>query len=237
VGNRLVNRVLREGVRNAKRLQQRRKEEGKKKKTDDDDEEEEEEEEEEEGGGGGGGSDHVRLELDTKFWEYSLKGKKVTVRYGKIGSDGREEEKSFPNEEKARKFADSKQRQKENKGYEVVSGGGGSKKKKSSTKGKGSNKGSNKGSSKKGKGKGSNKGSNKGSSKKGKGGGGKTRLTSDSSSGGKFWEIEVSGSDVTTRWGKEGTDGAEKSKSFPSAEKAQKEAEKQIKAKKRNGYS
>jgi len=42
---------------------------------------------------------------------------------------------------------------------------------------------------------------------------------------------------VTTRWGKEGTDGAEKTKSFPTAEKAQKDAEKQIKAKKKKDYS
>jgi len=70
----------------------------------------------------------------------------------------------------------------------------------------------------------------------GGGGGGVTRLVSDSSSGGKFWEIEVSGKKVTTRWGKVGTDGQSKSATLASVAAAQKDADKQIRAKKRKGY-
>ncbi len=52
----------------------------------------------------------------------------------------------------------------------------------------------------------------------------------------KFWEIEVSGSVVTTHWGRIGTDGQTKSKDLGSAEQADKEAEKQVSAKAKKGY-
>jgi predicted DNA-binding WGR domain protein len=48
----------------------------------------------------------------------------------------------------------------------------------------------------------------------------------DSSSGGKFWQIEVSGSSFTTTFGKVGDGGTTNTKDFESAEKAMKEAEK-----------
>jgi len=59
----------------------------------------------------------------------------------------------------------------------------------------------------------------------------------DSTSGGKFWEVEVSGTDVTTRYGRVGSDGATNTKSFASEEKAEKEAAKLIRQKKSKGYS
>ena len=52
----------------------------------------------------------------------------------------------------------------------------------------------------------------------------------------KFWEIEMSGTEVTTRWGKIGTDGQEKTKDFGSEEKAQKEYDKLVEEKTKKGY-
>ncbi len=52
----------------------------------------------------------------------------------------------------------------------------------------------------------------------------------------KFWEITLSGSDVTTRWGRIGSDGQSKTKSFSSPEKARTEYEKLIAEKSEKGY-
>jgi len=52
----------------------------------------------------------------------------------------------------------------------------------------------------------------------------------------KFWEIWMDGCDVTTHWGKIGTDGQEKTKTFPSEEKAKKEYDKLLAEKTGKGY-
>jgi len=52
----------------------------------------------------------------------------------------------------------------------------------------------------------------------------------------KFWEISVNGDEVTTRYGKTGTNGQTKTKDHGSAEKAQKAAQKAIKEKTGKGY-
>lgn len=52
----------------------------------------------------------------------------------------------------------------------------------------------------------------------------------------KFWTIEVNGTDHTVTYGKLGTDGQTKVKSFESAEEATKAAEKLVKAKTKKGY-
>jgi DNA ligase 1 len=52
----------------------------------------------------------------------------------------------------------------------------------------------------------------------------------------KFWEVTVSGNDVTTRWGKTGTAGQSKTKTFPDAARAQAEADKLIEEKTGKGY-
>jgi len=56
------------------------------------------------------------------------------------------------------------------------------------------------------------------------------RGVADSSSGGKFWAVEVVGSELTTHWGKVGTDGSSKTKEMGSEEKALKEAQKLVKS-------
>jgi len=52
----------------------------------------------------------------------------------------------------------------------------------------------------------------------------------------KFWEVSVSGNDMTTRWGRIGTDGQSKTKTLTDAAKAQAEADKLIEEKTAKGY-
>ncbi|HKA06510.1 MAG TPA: DNA ligase [Gemmataceae bacterium] len=52
----------------------------------------------------------------------------------------------------------------------------------------------------------------------------------------KFWEVSVSGNDVTTRWGRIGTDSQSKTKTYADAAKAQAEADKLIEEKTGKGY-
>ena len=52
----------------------------------------------------------------------------------------------------------------------------------------------------------------------------------------KFWEVSVSGCDLTTAWGKIGTSGQSKTKTFATAEKAQAEMDKLIAEKTDKGY-
>jgi DNA ligase-1 len=52
----------------------------------------------------------------------------------------------------------------------------------------------------------------------------------------KFWEVSVAGSDLTTRWGRIGTDGQSKTKTFADPAKAQAEADKLVAEKTDKGY-
>ncbi|HJZ58763.1 MAG TPA: WGR domain-containing protein, partial [Gemmataceae bacterium] len=53
----------------------------------------------------------------------------------------------------------------------------------------------------------------------------------------KFWEVWIDGKDVTTRWGKIGTNGQQKTKTFASEEKAKKEYDKLLAEKTDKGYA
>ena len=58
--------------------------------------------------------------VSNKFWEINLKGKQVTLTYGKIGKNPASIVKKFKGKsasEDAKKFAESKIREKTNKGY------------------------------------------------------------------------------------------------------------------------
>lgn len=55
-----------------------------------------------------------------KFWEISMAGTTVTVRYGRNGTDGQTNEKSFANAEAAAKHAEKLIREKTGKGYVEV---------------------------------------------------------------------------------------------------------------------
>ena len=52
----------------------------------------------------------------------------------------------------------------------------------------------------------------------------------------KFWEVSRSGKDMTTRWGRIGTDGQSKTKTFADEATAAKQVEKLIEAKTGEGY-
>jgi predicted DNA-binding WGR domain protein len=64
----------------------------------------------------------------------------------------------------------------------------------------------------------------------------RTYLECDSASGGKFWEITIDGASYTTRWGKLGANGSSKTKDFADEAACQKDAAKQIAAKKKKDY-
>ena len=58
----------------------------------------------------------------SKFWEISLEGSAFTVRFGRIGTNGQTQEKSFPTAEKARAEHDKLVAEKVKKGYVEISG-------------------------------------------------------------------------------------------------------------------
>jgi predicted DNA-binding WGR domain protein len=63
-----------------------------------------------------------------------------------------------------------------------------------------------------------------------------TRLEFNDGTSSKFWQIEVDGDEHTVTYGRIGTDGASKTKSFDSAEDAQSDADKLIASKLKKGY-
>jgi len=56
-------------------------------------------------------------ENSEKFWEYTLDGKKFTVRYGRIGAKAQVSEKVLETEEAAQKMAAKMKAEKTKKGY------------------------------------------------------------------------------------------------------------------------
>ena len=52
-----------------------------------------------------------------KFWEVAVIGKEVTVRYGRLGTSGQAQAKSFSDDAKAQKHAETLIAQKSRKGY------------------------------------------------------------------------------------------------------------------------
>jgi len=55
-----------------------------------------------------------------KFWEIEVEGTAFTVRYGKVGTDGVTQTKSYASADKAKAEADKKIREKTSKGYAEV---------------------------------------------------------------------------------------------------------------------
>lgn len=62
------------------------------------------------------------------------------------------------------------------------------------------------------------------------------RLTFEQGTSSKFWEIELDGAEYTVWWGRIGTAGQSKTKTFPTEEKAAAAAEKLIAEKRGKGY-
>ena len=69
------------------------------------------------------------------------------------------------------------------------------------------------------------------------GGAAKRYFESTEDGAAKFWEVWTDGADVTTRWGKIGTQGQQKAKTFATPEKAACEADKLIAEKTAKGYA
>jgi predicted DNA-binding WGR domain protein len=65
---------------------------------------------------------------------------------------------------------------------------------------------------------------------------GKTRLEHVGDDSRKFWEIEVSGSSHTVRFGRIGTQGQSKTKSFPDEPSARRDADRLVREKRAKGY-
>jgi len=155
----------------------------------------------------------------TKFWSLVRDGSSTTVRYGKIGSDGREQVKDHGDEEKAQKFAAKMEKAKRKKGYADSTSGASPApapapapaKKRSAASAK------------------------QAASKKAK--------TSDTQNPGryematKFWEISLDGCETIVTYGKIGSEGREQVKDHGDEETAQKFVNKNVKAKVKKGYS
>eukprot|EP00823_Brevimastigomonas_motovehiculus_P004585 TRINITY_DN304_c0_g4_i1.p1 TRINITY_DN304_c0_g4~~TRINITY_DN304_c0_g4_i1.p1 ORF type:complete len:370 (-),score=142.66 TRINITY_DN304_c0_g4_i1:232-1290(-) len=234
----------------------------KKKKADEDEEEEEEEEEEEpkkkkEKAEAKTSADDETLsekfEVDSKFWNIDVNGNAITVQFGKIGNDGRTTTKTLADNKACIKEAKKLIAKKKKEGYEEA----GSKKEEKDeeeeeekTEKKEKKKPAKAKASKKKKAKKEEeedeeeeeaeekeeKEEKKASKATSDASAGKVHLESDSSSGGKFWEVWVEGSELSTRWGRLETDGQSNTKDFGTPEKAEKEKAKLIKQKTSKGY-
>jgi cell wall assembly regulator SMI1/predicted DNA-binding WGR domain protein len=64
--------------------------------------------------------DFRRFEMEQKFWSIRLDGDSYTVRFGKLGTDGQEQTKSFDDEDSARQEHDKLVAAKVKKGYREI---------------------------------------------------------------------------------------------------------------------
>ena len=55
--------------------------------------------------------------VSNKFWEINLKGNQVIVTFGRIGNKPQQIKKKFSSNEESKKFAETKIKEKTNKGY------------------------------------------------------------------------------------------------------------------------
>merc|ERR1712167_406780 len=163
-----------------------------------------------------------------KFWTIEVNGSTMTTTWGALGSAPTTKDKEWNDEEKALKEAQKLVNTKRKGGYAIeVDGESGSDAKQAPPSKKKAT-----------------------PAKKAKAppkakapvvavGGGATfqaRGVADSTSGGKFWQVEVNGSTMTVTYGKVGTSGQSKDKEWSDEETAIKEAQKLVKAKIKGGY-
>ena len=64
-----------------------------------------------------GSTDRTKSGETAKFWEITLDGVTVSVRYGKLGVNGQVSSKDFGSAEEAQKYADKKITEKTKEGY------------------------------------------------------------------------------------------------------------------------
>ncbi|MFO0599887.1 MAG: WGR domain-containing protein [Myxococcaceae bacterium] len=166
-----------------------------------------------------------------KFWEVWIEGNQVYTRYGKIGSNGQMTVKDEGGADKAQKLYDKLIKEKTGKGYQEKGGGGGAAAPAAEAPKKEAAKKEEKAPAKK-------------EEKKAAAAppppaaaGGTRRFEFSEGGSNKFWEITVDGNSHTVRYGKIGTPGQEKAKSFGSPAAAQSDADKLIKEKTGKGYA
>ena len=61
---------------------------------------------------------HLKDEASDKFWEAATDGNKLVVRWGRMGSKGQIQLKTFPDGEAARKEMEKLIKEKQGKGYQ-----------------------------------------------------------------------------------------------------------------------
>lgn len=164
-----------------------------------------------------------------KFWEVWMTGTTVYTRYGKIGASGQTTVKDEGSADKAQKLYDSLVREKTKKGYQEKGGGNGAAASAPAAKP-------------------APEAPKKSAEKKAEpaapppaaapvAAGGTRRFEFTEGGSSKFWEVTIDGASHTVRYGKIGTPGQEKSKSFGNAAAATADAEKLIKEKTGKGYA
>ena len=169
-----------------------------------------------------------------KFWEINLAGTSFTTTYGKIGSNGQTTIKSFGSDAEAKKEYDKIVAEKVKKGYSLV---GGKAAKGTPPGGVAAQKPAAKAAPKaalKTTAKAEPAAKPTTSSASGKAGARYFEFVEGSSS--KFWEVNVDGTTVKTRYGKIGTPGQQTVKDFDSKTEAFKEHDKLIAEKTKKGY-
>jgi predicted DNA-binding WGR domain protein len=170
----------------------------------------------------------------SKFWEGIWEGSAVTTKWGRIGTDGQEKTKEFASEAAAEKEYNKLIKEKLGKGYVD------DKPAKSVKAAAGGSKAAAKPAAAPVKAKPAPAPAKKPAPAPAKAAGGakKSRhleCTEDGAS--KFWIGELDGANFTTTWGKIGTDGQSKTKTFASPDAAAKEYDKLVKEKLGKGYA
>jgi len=168
----------------------------------------------------------------SKFWEIWREGAQVYTRYGKIGANGQVTVKDEGTEDKAQKLYDKLVREKTGKGYEEKAAAGGAPSPAPAPK--------------------AEKAEKPAPAAKPAAApapvaaappaaafvpAGTRRFEFSEGGSNKFWEITVDGDTHTVRYGKIGTPGQEKTKSFGSDAAAQADADKLIAEKTKKGYA
>jgi predicted DNA-binding WGR domain protein len=188
----------------------------------------------------------------SKFWEIEMEGTSFTTTYGRIGTEGQSSMKEYDSEEKAEREYEKLVAEKVKKGYVLVDGNGAAPRKpapkpekpapakKAAKAAVFEDEGDDEDDDEE---KTPVKPVAKAAASKPAKPAGETKKTEGAryfefvdGKSSKFWEIALSGTYFTTRYGRIGTDGQESMKEYDSEEKAERECEKLIAEKVKKGY-
>lgn len=165
-----------------------------------------------------------------KFWKVELEGENVTTRYGRIGTTGQETVKSYGTDEKAQKAYDKLVAEKLGKGYVEKTSGGAAKPAKAEKKESGKKETTKKATGAK------ETGKKDEPAAAGAAPAGVREFEYADGKSFKFWNVELQGENVVTRYGRIGAAGQETVKSYGTADKALKAYEKLVTEKVSKGY-